>query len=54
MQAESDQLMEAHDSSESLRSLLGIFSLLLFGPRTSSDLHVGDIISHRLIAKNQP
>lgn len=52
MQAEWKQL-EAHDSSEFLRSLLGMF-LLFSGPSASSDLHVGDIISHRLIAKNQP
>lgn len=45
-------LTRAHDSSESPRSLLDIFVVL--GPSTPSDLHVGDIISHRLIAKNQP
>lgn len=39
--------------SESPRSSLDIF-LLFFGPSVLSDLHVGDIISHRLIAKNQP
>lgn len=44
---------QQNDSSESPRSLLDIF-LLFFGPSIPSDLHVGDIISHRLIAKNQP
>lgn len=39
----------------SFQGLCWIFFLLLFfGPSTPSDLHVGDIISHRLIAKNQP
>lgn len=47
------QLTGTCDSFESPRSLLDIF-LLFFGPSIPSDLYVGDIISCRLIAKNQP